>query len=114
MVNTTTPAGRPDAAQLATPATARAWKAAQDFEAMALGQLLAPMFATVASARSAFGGGAAEETWRPMLSQEMGKHMARGGGIGLAVPVFQQMLRMQEAADQARAAAKSATSKENP
>lgn len=107
MANTITasPATRPDAAQLANPGTARAWQAAQDFEAMALGQLLAPIFATVDRSGGAFGGGAAEETWRPMLSQEMGKHMARHGGIGLAVPVFQQMLRMQEAADQARHAA---------
>lgn len=89
---------KPDAAQLANPATARIWKSAQEFEAMVLGQLLAPMFATVETSKGLFGGGAAEEAWRPMLAQEIGRHVARGGGIGLAAPVFQQMLRAQEAA----------------
>ena len=36
---------------------AKIWQAAQDFEAMALGQLLAPMFDTVDTAHSTFGGG---------------------------------------------------------
>ncbi len=97
--------GKPDATQLANPTTARFWKAAQDFEAMVLGQLVGPMFATVETSKGPFGGGAAEEAWRPMLSQEIGKHMARGSGLGLAVPVFRQMLMAQERADQAKAAA---------
>lgn len=98
-------AARPGPAELAEPAKAKAWKAAQDFEAMVLGQLVAPMFATVETSKGAFGGGAAEEQWRPMLAQEVGKHVARGGGLGLAVPVYHQMLRAQEAADAARKAA---------
>jgi len=89
--------GPPDAAMLAQPAVAKAWHAAQDFEAMAIGQLLAPMFDTVDSAHGAFGGGDGEATWRPMLTEAMAKQMAAHGGIGLAVPVFQQMLLMQEA-----------------
>ena len=96
----TTLAGKPDATQLANPTTARFWKAAHDFEAMVLGQLIGPMFATVDTSKGPFGGGTAEEAWRPMLSQEIGKHMARGGGLGLAVPVFRQMLHAQEIADQ--------------
>jgi peptidoglycan hydrolase FlgJ len=102
-------AGRPDAAQLANPATARIWKAAQEFEAMTIGQLVAPMFATVETSKGPFGGGAAEEAWRPMLAQEVGKHIARGGGFGLAGPVFQQMLRAQEAADREKHATKEIT-----
>ena len=96
----TTLAGKPDATQLANPTTARFWKAAQEFEAMVLGQLIGPMFATVDTSKGPFGGGTAEEAWRPMLSQEIGKHMARGSGFGLAVPVFRQMLLTQEIADQ--------------
>jgi peptidoglycan hydrolase FlgJ len=75
---------------------AKLWKAAQDFEAMALGQLLAPMFNTVDTAHSLFGGGEAEATWRPMLVDAIGKQMAAHGGIGLAAPVFATMLRAQE------------------
>jgi flagellar protein FlgJ len=73
------------------------WQSAQDFEAMAIGQLLQPMFDTVDTAHSAFGGGEAEGAWRPMLVDAIGKQMAAHGGIGLATPVFNAMLRAQEA-----------------
>ena len=89
-------AGPPGPAELADPAHARTWKAAQDFEAMALGALLAPMFETVDSAHSLLGGGEGEATWQPMLTQEMANAIARGGGLGLAAPVYRQMLRSQE------------------
>lgn len=74
-------------------------KAAQDFEAMALGQLLKPMFETVDQSKGLFGGGAGEQAWRPMMVQEMAKNIAKAGGLGLARPVLQQMLRMQETKD---------------
>ena len=92
-------AARPDARELSDPGRARMWAAARDFEAMVLGQLIAPMMATVDTSKSAMGGGAAEAQWRPMLAQEMGKHVGKAGGLGLAVPVYRQMIRNQEAAD---------------
>ena len=64
---------------------------------MALGQLLAPMFETVDTSRGLFGGGEGEQAWKPMMVQEMAKSIARAGGLGLAKPVLDQMLRMQEA-----------------
>jgi len=76
--------------------TARLWQAAHDFEAMALGQLLQPMFETVDAQHAAFGGGAAEAAWRPMLGDAIGRQMAAHGGIGLAAPVFNAMLQAQE------------------
>jgi len=78
--------------------TAKLWQAAHEFEAMAIGQLLQPMFETIDVKHSAFGGGEAEETWRPMLVDAIGKQMAANGGIGLAAPVFNAMLRAQEKA----------------
>jgi flagellar protein FlgJ len=69
---------------------------AKDFEAMALGQLLAPMFQTVDTAHSEFGGGEAEGTWRPMLVDAIGKQIAAHGGLGIAAPVFAAMLHAQE------------------
>ena len=87
----------PPAASTLTPAqTAKLWQAAHEFEAMAIGQLLQPMFEKVDAAHSAFGGGEGEATWRPMLVDAIGKQMAAHGGIGLAVPVFNAMLRAQE------------------
>jgi Rod binding domain-containing protein len=75
-------------------AAARA--AAQKFEGHALGALLQPMFEGL-SARHAFGGGAGEEMWRPMLVAEFGKVMAAAGGVGLADAVLRQLLATQEA-----------------
>ena len=87
----------PNASTLPPAQIAKLWQSAQDFEAMAIGQLLQPMFNTVDTAHSAFGGGEAEGTWRPMLIDAIGKQMAAHGGIGLAAPVFNAMLRAQEA-----------------
>ena len=90
-------AAMPPASDLPPGQTAKLWQAAKDFEAMAIGQLLAPLFDTVDTSKSAFGGGEAEAAWRPMLVSEIGKKIAAGGGFGLAQPVFAAMLRAQEA-----------------
>jgi flagellar protein FlgJ len=71
-------------------------KSAKDFEAMAIGQLLQPMFDTVDTAHDLFGGGPGEEAWKPMLVQEFAKQIANHGGLGLAKPVYDAMMRMQE------------------
>jgi flagellar protein FlgJ len=72
-------------------------RAARDFEAHALAQLLQPVFATVDSARGAFGGGAAEAQWRPMLVDAYAAAAARSGGVGIAESVFRELLRTQSA-----------------
>ena len=69
---------------------------AQQFEAMALGELLKPMFATLDPTGGHFGGGSGEAFWKPLLVEEMGKKLSQSGGIGLADRVLQEMLRMQE------------------
>ena len=74
---------------------AKVAKAAQDFEAMAIGQLLQPMFDTVNTAGNPFGGGPGEEAWKPMLVQQFAKQIANHGGLGLAKPIYEAMLRMQ-------------------
>ena len=98
---TTSPAGDPPAAgQQMRPdgsaADPRVWKAAQDFEAMAINQLLEPMFNTVDTSQGFFGGGAGEQNFRPMLVTEMAKAVEQHGGVGLARQVYAQMLKMQE------------------
>ena len=76
--------------------SAKLWKTARDFEAMALGEFLKPMFDTVDSKSNLFIGGEAEKTWKPMLVDEIGKQIAAHGGLGLAGPIHDAMLRMQE------------------
>lgn len=75
---------------------AKTRESAEAFEAMAIGQLLQPMFKTVATPKGMFGGGKGEEAWKPMMVDEMAKMIAKGGGIGIADSVYREMLRMQE------------------
>lgn len=93
------PAGTPPTVMRPSPAadSAQIAKSAKDFEAMAIGQMLQPMFDTVKIANGVFGGGAGEEAWKPMLVQAYAKQIAAHGGLGLAKPVYDAMIRMQEA-----------------
>lgn len=70
-------------------------KAAQEFEAVFLSQMLSQMWQGV-GADDTFGGGEAENTWRGMMVEEYGKQIARAGGMGLADQVMAEMIRMQE------------------
>jgi peptidoglycan hydrolase FlgJ len=63
------PAATPDTA----PRDPKLWQAARNFEAMAVGQFLAPIFDTADASKSLFGGGEAEAAWRPMLVDALGK-----------------------------------------
>lgn len=86
----------PTAAELADPQAAKIWKTAKDFEAMAISQFLTPMFATIDTSAGPFGGGAGEAAMQPFLVDAIGKKIAASGGFGLAMPVWRQMLNMQE------------------
>ncbi len=86
----------PAAAAAAPANAAKLHKAAEDFAAVALGEMLNPMFDTVDTADGLFGGSAGEAAFKPMLVAEIAKQIARSGGLGLAEPIYQQMLRMQE------------------
>ncbi len=87
-------ASMPSAPTRADPASLA--KSAREFETMAIGQLLQPMFDTVDTAKGLFGGGSGEEAWKPMLVQEFAKQIAAHGGLGLARPVYEAMQRIQE------------------
>ena len=47
-------------------------------------------------AHDTFGGGPGEEAWKPMLVQEFAKQIEAHGGLGLAKPIYDAMMRMQE------------------
>ena len=68
-------------------------RAAQAFEAQALGALLQPMFQGLET-KGPFGGGAAEAQWRPMLVDAIAKDLARAGGLGLTDAVLREMTRI--------------------
>ncbi len=88
--------GAPPASGAAgAPAVARAWSAARRFEAMAVGELLQPMFATVDTAHGPFGGGVGEENFRPLYVEAVAKQIAAHDGLGLAAPIAQALLAAQ-------------------
>jgi Rod binding domain-containing protein len=85
------------AAQPAAPAidrNSRAYKAAQDFESVFLGQMVSQMY-TGLDAQGPFGGGFAEQTYRSLLYQELGRQMSAGGGVGIADAVYAEMVKIQ-------------------
>jgi flagellar protein FlgJ len=86
----------PRSADTDTPLDPKIWQAAQKFEAMAIGQMLAPMFDTVDLSKTKFGGGQGEAAFKPMMIDAIGKQMAAHGGFGLAQPIYAAMLRAQE------------------
>jgi flagellar protein FlgJ len=88
------PITAPQAAKGASDAAMR--KAATDFEAMFLSEMMRPMFEGLKT-DGTFGGGHGEEVFRSVMLEHYGKAMARAGGIGLAGPIYRTMLQMQEA-----------------
>ncbi len=80
----------------AAPDRARLAAAARRFEGVAIGELFQPMFATLGKAKGPFGGGAGEAQWMPILAQEIGRAVAKSGGLGLAAPVMAALMAAQE------------------
>ncbi len=68
---------------------------AEQFEAVFLSQMLAPMFNTLPT-DGLTGGGHAEEIYRGMMVEEIGKQMSAQGGIGIADSVFREIIKLQE------------------
>ena len=77
------------------PGQAGVRRAAEEFEAVFLSQMLAPLFAGIET-DGFFGGGPGEDIYRSLLVEEYGKAMARSGGIGIAAAVERELLGLQE------------------
>lgn len=71
-------------------------RTAQNFEAMALGAMLQPMFEGLGRGRGIGGGGKGEAAWAPMLVNEYARITAASGGLGIGDVVFRHMLAAQE------------------
>lgn len=68
---------------------------AKEFEAMFLSEMVSHMFEGVET-DPMFGGGHGEDMFRSMLTQEYGKKMAEGRGIGLADQIQRLMIELQQ------------------
>ena len=73
---------------------ARIDQSAQDFEAMFMTQMLEPMFDGLGNDPT-FSGGHGEQIMRTFLLQEYGKIAAKGGHLGIAAEVKNEMIRAQ-------------------
>ncbi len=73
----------------------QAKRAAEEFEALFISEMLAPVFESVDTG-GLFGGGQGEKIYRSMMVQEYGKAIAKAGGIGIADSVQREILKMQE------------------
>ena len=80
---------------VATKDTSKAAKAAQDFEAVFITEMMKPMFETN-DVDDVFGGGHGEEVFRGLMTQEYGKLFAQKGGLGLSAKVQAELLKLQE------------------
>lgn len=70
-------------------------KASEEFEALFIAEMLAPVFEGLET-EGMFGGGSGEKIYRSMMVQEYGKAIARAGGVGISDTVQREILRMQE------------------
>ena len=77
----------------------KARAAAQDFEAIFVGQMTRMMMET-APVEGDFGGGHGEEMFRGVLAEQLGTAIAKGRGIGIADQVLAEMVKLQQGGGQ--------------
>jgi len=83
------------AGALAPERLAQIERKAEEFEALVLAQMLAPMFES-AKAPGLFGGeGPEQDAFASLLHEEYGKAIAAHGGVGIADHVKDALIRMQ-------------------
>ncbi len=70
-------------------------RVAEEFEAIFLAQMLAPMFEGLET-DGLGGGGIGEEIFRPMLIERYADALSRSGGVGIADSVVRELMRLQE------------------
>lgn len=80
-------------------ATARIDRAAQEFEALVIAQLLAPIFSSVETPGLA-GGGPGEKAFAGLLQEQYAKSIASRGGFGIADQVKAALIDLQSGASQ--------------
>ena len=69
-------------------------RAAEEFEAMFLSEMLAPMFENL-DTEGLGGGGMGEQMFRPMLVERYAEAIAHSGGVGLADSIVRELNRLQ-------------------
>lgn len=86
----------PAAARVAGSREQKAWRQAQDFEQVFLNTMLGQMFSGLGENTTL--GGKHSEAWRGMLVDEYARSITAQGGLGLAGPIYRELISAQEAA----------------
>jgi flagellar protein FlgJ len=82
------------------PRQAEMRRAAEEFEAIFLAQMMAPMFDGL-DTDGLGGGGMGEEIFRPMLIERYAEALSQAGGVGIADSIVRELMRLQEAQPEA-------------
>jgi flagellar protein FlgJ len=82
-------------ARAADPRHAELRRAAEEFEAIFLAQMMAPMFEGLET-DGLGGGGMGEEIFRPMLIERYAEALSQAGGVGIADSIVRELMRLQE------------------
>lgn len=75
-------------------------KAAKDFETMYLENMLEPMFSSLGDNGPLGENGTGGSVYRSMMVKELATSIEKSGGVGIGASVYQEMLKMQESANQ--------------
>ncbi len=70
-------------------------RAAEEFEAVFLSEMLAPMFEGL-DTEGLGGGGMGEQIFRPMLVERYADAISRAGGVGIADAILRELMALQQ------------------
>ncbi len=70
-------------------------RAADEFEAVFISQMLKSMSVGVKT-DGPFGGGQSEEIYRDLMNEQLGKSISGQGGIGMSDAIYREILKSQE------------------
>jgi len=87
---------KPVTAPVSTADRAKAEKAAKDFEAVLVTQMMGEMFAGVQT-DGMFGGGQGEQMFRSLMLDQYGKSIVQQGGFGFADSTTRDLIKVQDA-----------------
>ncbi len=91
----TSPVADARKAPLATGKNPKLWATAQDFESVFLGSMFGEITKQLSGDGPLGGQGAGGDAWRGMLTDELGKTVAKSGGIGVAQHIYSELIRLQ-------------------
>ncbi|MEQ1930541.1 MAG: rod-binding protein [Parvularculaceae bacterium] len=94
-------ASAPSHLQTSAAVLRRAERAAQEFEALVVAQMLAPLLNSVETP-APFGGGEGEKAFTSLLHEEFARSMAAHGGFGIAEQVKAELIKLQAAQSTSR------------